>query len=62
MEVLFGSDASVQGPAAVPFAHVNEVCVNCHPNFEFLNESIFELVIFWFILNFNHLSCSYCIG
>ena len=40
MEVLFGSDASVRGPVAVPSAHVDEVCVNYHPKFEFLNESI----------------------
>ena len=52
MEVLFGSDAYVQGPAAVLSAHVNEVCVNCHPKFEFLNESIFEHVILWFVLTF----------
>ena len=39
MEVMFGSDASVQGPATVPSAHVDEVCVNCHPKFEFLNSS-----------------------
>ena len=37
MEVLFGSDASVQGHVAVSSAHVDEVCVNCHPKFEFLN-------------------------
>ena len=52
MEVLFGSDASVRGPVAVLSAHVDEVCVNCHPKFEFLNESIVEHVIFWFILAF----------
>ena len=39
MEVMFGSDASVWGPIAVSFAHVDEVCVNCHPKFEFLNSS-----------------------
>ena len=37
MEVLFGSDASVRGPAAVPSTHVDEVCVNYHPKFEFIN-------------------------
>ena len=52
MEVLFGSDASVRGPTAVLFAHVDEVCVNCHPKFEFLNESIVEHVILWFVLTF----------
>ena len=52
MEVLFGSDASVQGPIAVSSSHVDEVCVNCHPKFEFLNESIIEHVIFWFVLTF----------
>ena len=52
MEVLFGSDASVQGPAAVPSAHVNEVGFNCHPKFEFLNESIVEHIILWFVLTF----------
>ena len=52
MEVLFGSDASVRGSATVPFAHVDEVCVNCHPKFEFLNESIVEHVIFWYNLTF----------
>ena len=46
MEVLFGSDASVRGPAAVPSAHVDELCVNYHPKFEILNESIVEHVIF----------------
>ena len=51
-EVIFGSDASVQGPAAVSFAHVDEVCVNCHPKFEFINESIVEHVILWFVLTF----------
>ena len=39
MEVLFGSDASVQGLVAVLFAHVDEVCVNYHPKFEFINSS-----------------------
>ena len=52
MEVLFGSDASVRGPAAVPFSHVDEVCVSCHPKFEFLNELIVEHVIFWFVQTF----------
>ena len=52
MEVLFRSDASVRGPAAVPSAYVDEVCVHCHPKFEFLNESIVEDVIFWFVLTF----------
>ena len=52
MEVLFGSDASVQGPATVLSAHVVEVCVNCHLKFQFLNESIVEHVIFWFVLTF----------
>ena len=46
MDVLFGSDASVRGPAAISSSHVNEVCVNYHPKFEFLNESIVEHVIF----------------
>ena len=52
MEVLFGSDASIRGPAVVPSAHIDEVCVNCHPKFEFLNESIVVHVILWFVLNF----------
>ena len=52
MEVLFGSDAYVRGPTTVLSAHVNEVCVNYHPKFEFLNESIVEHVIFWFVLTF----------
>ena len=52
MEVLFDSDASVRGPTAVFSAHFDEVCVNFHPKFEFLNESIFEHVILWFVLNF----------
>ena len=52
MEVLFGSDEFVRGPATVPSAHVDEVCVNCHPKFEFLNKSIVEHVIFWFVLTF----------
>ena len=52
MEVLFGSDASVRGPAAVPSAHIHEVCVNCHRKFEFLNESIVEHIILWFFLTF----------
>ena len=39
MEVMFGSDASVRGPVAVLSSHVDEVCVNCHPKFEFLNSS-----------------------
>ena len=52
MEVLFGSDASVQGPAAVLPSHVYEVCVNCHPWLEFVNASIVEHVIFWYNLNF----------
>ena len=52
MEVLFGSDASVRGPTTVPPAHVYEVCVNCHLQLEFLNESIVEHVIFWYNLTF----------
>ena len=52
MEVLFGSDASVGGPIVVLFAHVDEVCVNCHPKFEFLNESIVVHIILWFGLTF----------
>ena len=52
MEVLFGSDASVRGPAAVPPTHVYEVCVNCHPRLEFINESIVEHIIIWFVLTF----------
>ena len=52
MEVLFGSDASIRGPAVVPSSHVDEVCVNCHPKFEFLNESIVEHVTFLFLLTF----------
>ena len=52
MEVLYGSDASVQGLVAVPFTHVDEVCFNCNPKFEFLNESIVEHVILWFVLTF----------
>ena len=52
MEVLFGSDASVRGRAPVLSSHVDEVCVNYHPKFEFLNESIVEHVIFWFFLTF----------
>ena len=52
MEVLFGSDASVRGPVAVPSTHVDEVCINCHPKFEFLNESIVEHIILWFVLTF----------
>ena len=52
MEVLFGSDAFVWGPAAVLSAHIDEVCVNCHPKFEFLNESIVVHVILWFVLTF----------
>ena len=52
MEVLFDSAASVRGPAALSFAHVDEVCVNCHPKFEFLNEPIVEHIILWFVLNF----------
>ena len=52
MEVMFGSDASVRGPTAVSSTHVDEVCVNCHPKFEFLNESIIEYVIFWFVITF----------
>ena len=39
MELLFGSDASIRGPIVVPSAHVDEVCVKCHPQFEFLNSS-----------------------
>ena len=52
MEVLFGSYAYVWGPTAVSSAHVDEVCINCHPKFEFLNESIVEHVILWFVLTF----------
>ena len=52
MEVLFGSDASIQSLAAVPPAHVYEVCVNCHLELEFLNKSIVEPVIFWYNLTF----------
>ena len=52
IQVLFGSDASVRGPVAVSSTSVDEVCVNCHPKFEFLNESIVEHVIFWFVLTF----------
>ena len=52
MEVLFGSDASIRGLATVSSSHVDEVCVNCHPKFEFINESIVEHVIFWFVLTF----------
>ena len=52
MEILFGSDASIRGPAAIPPTHVYEVCVNYHPRLEFLNESIFEYVIFWNNLTF----------
>ena len=52
MEVVFGSDASIRGPAAVPSTHVDEVCVNCHPKFEFLNESIVVHAIIWFVLTF----------
>ena len=52
MEVLFGCDAFVRGPAQFSSSHINEVCVNCHPKFEFLNESIVEHVILWFVLTF----------
>ena len=52
MEVFFGSDASIQGPAPVLSTHTDEVFVNCHPKFEFLNESIVEHVIFWFVPTF----------
>ena len=52
MEVLFGSDASIQGPTVVPPSHVYEVCVNYHPRLEFLNESIVEHIIFWYNLTF----------
>ena len=52
MEVLFGSDASIRGPVVVPSAHIDEVCVNFHPKFEFLNDSIVEHIIFWFVLTF----------
>ena len=51
-EVIFGSDASVRGLAAVPPTHIYEVCVNCHPRLEFLNESIVEHVIFWYNITF----------
>ena len=52
IEVLFGNDASVQSLVAFLSSHVNEVCVNCHPKFEFLNESIVVHVILWFVLTF----------
>ena len=52
MEVLFGSGASIRGLNVVPSTHVDEVCVNCHPKFEFLNDSIVEDVILWFFLTF----------
>ena len=39
MEVLFGSDATILGPTAVSSTHIDEVCVNCHPKFEFINSS-----------------------
>ena len=52
MEVLFGSDACVRGLVVVLPAHVYEVCINCHPPFEFLNESIVEHVIFWYNITF----------
>ena len=52
MEVLFGSDASIRGLAVVPSADVDEVCVKCHPKFEFLNESTVEHIIVWFVLTF----------
>ena len=52
MEVMFGSDASVRCPDAVMSTHVDEVCVNYHPKFEFINESIVEHVIFWFVPTF----------
>ena len=50
MEVLFGSDTSVRGPTAVSSTHIDEVCVNFHPKFEFLNESIVVHIILWFVL------------
>ena len=52
MEALFGSDASIRGPAIVLSSHLDEVCVNCHPKFEFINESIVIHVILWFVLDF----------
>ena len=52
MEVLFGSDASVQGPVAVSSPYIDEVCVNHHPKFEFLNESIAIHIILWSFLTF----------
>ena len=52
MDVLFGNDASVRGPAAFSSSHINEVCVNYHPKFEFLNESIVEHIMLWFVLTF----------
>ena len=52
MEFMFGNDASVRGPTVVRSSHVDEVCVNCHPKFEFLNESIIEHIIFCFVLTF----------
>ena len=52
MQVLFCNDASIRGLTAVSSTHVDEVCVNYHPKFEFLNESIVEHIIFWFFLTF----------
>ena len=52
MKVMFCSDASFRGPATVSSAHVDEVCVKCHPKFEFQNESIVEHVIIWCVLTF----------
>ena len=52
IEFLFGSDAFVQGPTTVLSTHIDEVCVNSHPKFEFLNESIVEHIILWFVLTF----------
>ena len=52
MEVMFGSDASVRVLAAVPSTHVDEVCVNCDPKFDFSKfNSIVEHIIFCFVLN-----------
>ncbi len=57
MEVLFASDASIQGPAAAPHAHVGEVCVNIHAQFEFLNQSnVVHVILFMVGSNFRHLS------
>ena len=62
MEVLFGSDASVRGPAIVLSAHVNEVCVSCHPKFEFLNSSQLLNTQYFGLFEIPHFSCSYYTG